>query len=221
MVSPGGISFRRSTLSDSPMSAKRRAASSRLTSWRTSSCLSATMSRILSSIFARSSGVKARGKRKSYWNFSEWSLRPTSISASGKRRLTASASTCSALWRMNSPASGLLVVKMRKLPSPRSGWRRSTFWPFHSAPTASLARRGPIAAATASGVVPGATWRTEPSGSVRRSDSVIVSIRGQPYSGGKENAKTASSRAGRPVLGSSRREGLVGASGLEPLTSTV
>ena len=36
------------------------------------------------SIRSRSSGVKGRSTRKSYWNFSEWSLRPTSIWAVGE-----------------------------------------------------------------------------------------------------------------------------------------
>ena len=116
MVSPSGMSFRRSTFRLSPSPAKIRAASSRETSIRSKALPSARISRILASIFSRSSGVKARGKRKSYWNFSLWSWRPASNSASGQSRLTASASTCSALWRMNSPASGLLVVKMRKAP---------------------------------------------------------------------------------------------------------
>jgi hypothetical protein len=47
-------------------------------STRSNGASSATISFIFVSIAARSSGVNARGKRKSYWNFSEWSRRPAS-----------------------------------------------------------------------------------------------------------------------------------------------
>ena len=71
-------------------------------------------------------------------------------------------------------------------PPSRSGRRRSTLRPSSSAPTASLARRGPIEAATSSGVVPAGTVRTEPSGRVSSMASVIVSI-GQHCSEAKKN----------------------------------
>ena len=48
--------------------------------------------------------------------------------------------------------------------------------PSTLATTASFARRGPIAAATPAAVVPAATSRTEPSGSVTRTVATVSGI---------------------------------------------
>ena len=69
--------------------------------------------------------------------------------------------------------------------------------------------------ATSSGVVPGGTVRTEPSGRVRWIAS-SWSIGASSKVRSKRDAGAEARRAG-----GSRAEGLVGASGLEPLTSTV
>ncbi len=160
--------------------------------------------RISSSMRGKSSGVNGRGKRKSYWYFSAWSWRPASIGVPGHRRLTASASTCSAEWRITSAPSGSLTVTMRSSASSTSGVRRSTRVPSTRPATVSRASRGPIDAATWRTVVPLVTSRSLPSGNVTRMLASIVSLpKKDPDLQGREDVS------------------LVGAIGLEPMTSSV
>ena len=60
-----------------------------------------------------------------------------------------------------------------RAPSRRSSRSSSRICPFSRAATAACARRGPMEAATARGVVPGATRFSDPSGSVRTSCSAM------------------------------------------------
>src|SRR5262249_19129051 len=90
-----------------------------------------------------------RGTRKSYWNFSEWSLRPTSIWASGKSRFTASAITCSAEWRITSAPAGSRSGTSSSDASARSGGRGAPQGP--PLPPASARRGRPLPAALGDG----------------------------------------------------------------------
>ena len=95
--------------------------------------------------------MKGRSTRKSYWNFSQWSVRPTSICAPGKRRFTASAITCSAEWRITSPRRRVPgrhdleggVLGRAAGAGPPGGRRRGRR-------AASFASRGPMRSATSS-----------------------------------------------------------------------
>ena len=154
----------RETLSSSPRSAKKRLASSRPITSQLKTLFSARIFDISFLICSRSSGVKGRSTRKSYWNFSEWSVRPTSIWADGNRRLTASAITCSAEWRITPAASGSRAVTISRLASSRSGMRRSTSRPSTRPASAARARPLPICSATARIVEPAGTSSILPSG---------------------------------------------------------
>ncbi len=164
MSSPSGMSARRATFNVSPIDSKSAFASARDTTRRSKAAFSATMRRISSSTRAMSSGVKGRSTRKSYWNFSEWSLRPTSTCAAGKRRFTASAITCSAEWRITSPPCGSLFVTISIAASRRSGRRRSTRRPSTRPASAARASPGPMRSATPRTVVPAGTASCLPSG---------------------------------------------------------
>ena len=166
MVSPSGMSSSRMSLMSSSRPFITSRVSSRLTSVRSNGRSSAMISRILSSMRSKSSGLKDRGKRKSYWYFSEWSWRPASMGVPGHSLFTASAMTCSAEWRMTSPASGSLVVTILSSASSSSRVRRSTNSPSTVPATVSLASRGPMAAATSRTVEPAGNSLELPSGRV-------------------------------------------------------
>ena len=219
MRSPAGMSARRTSLISSPRALNTSAASSRLTSRRSNGRASLTMRAISTSIFSRSSGVNVRGKRKSYWNFSAWSWRPASMMVPGNSRSTASASTCSAEWRITTPASLSLAVSNRNAPECGSGARRSTMAPSSSPATAAAARRGPIVRATSSGVVPATTLRSLPSGNLSTICSLIVSapVHRVPGNHRRKRKKPSPRNQGRPC----RKSAMVGACGLEPQTSSV
>ena len=86
--------------------------------------------------------------------------------ARGNRSRTAWASTWAVEWRIvNRPRSDSAVTIATASPS-SSGHTRSRSTPLTSAITAASPSRRPMDDASSPAVVPGATWRAEPSGSV-------------------------------------------------------
>ena len=111
--------------------------------------------------------------------------------APGKTSRTAVARMCAAEWRSTSSASGSRSVRMASRVSPSSGRSRSHTVPSTFAASAARASPGPIASATARGVVPDATSRTLPSGRV----TLIVVAQGASWAAG---GATAGVRAAYP-----------------------
>src|SRR5688500_11608100 len=88
--------------------------------------------------------------------------------AFGRTRRTAVASTCAAEWRSTMSASADFAVRIESVASDSIGRESSTVRPFTTAATAARASPAPIDSATSRGVVPRATSRVLPSGSVIR-----------------------------------------------------
>src|ERR1017187_3390889 len=162
---------------------------------------------------------------------------PMPIFTPGKSRLTAFAQRCAVEWRYSSSASACFGVTTSNRPDSVSGRERARTWPASLPPRASLASRGPMDSATARPVVPAGTSLTVPSGSVRRifpplspaAGSIRFALSAEdtpnllPFSENLHlflllNKKKYDVGSGR---GHQETRGLVGASGLEPLTPSV
>src|ERR1019366_1655004 len=160
---------------------------------------------------------------------------PMPILTPGKSLLTAFAQRCAVEWRYSSSASACFGVTTSYGPDSVSGRERSRTLPTSLTARASFASRGPMDSATARPVVPTGTSLTVPSGSVRRMFptpspgaaparfALPTEDMRDPLSFLRRNLLLfLSLERNRDERGRGGiREGMVGASGLEPLTPSV
>src|SRR5688572_21739651 len=141
--------------------------------------------------------------------------------APGNRLVTAAASRCAALWRNSGNASGLSGVTMRTDASCASGYVKSTSCSSTTAASAAFASLGEIAAAMSRTGVPGDTLRLDPSGSVTVM-GLMPSGKVEKWKSGKVEKWVQSDFSTFETFPIFHfHPELVGAGGLEPLTSSV